>query len=64
MPIRLVKKPVLVVRDGAQVQPPVGREFNFTDAEVKEINALNPSAIDYILTVDAETPVTEKVVKK
>ncbi len=52
MPIRLVKTPVLVVRDGKQVSPEIGKPFEFTAAEVTEINTLNPSAIDVIETAE------------
>lgn len=53
MPIRLVKKPILVVRDGKQVSPEVGKPFELTANEVKEINDLNPSAIEIIETPEA-----------
>lgn len=47
----LVKQPILVVRDGKQVAPPVGKNFDLTDAEVKEIAELNPAAIR-VVTVE------------
>lgn len=45
MPERIVKQPILVVRDGKQVEPVIGKPFNFTDTEVKEIEEMSPAAI-------------------
>lgn len=42
---RIVNSPVLVVRDGKQVEPVIGKPYDFTEAEIKEIEKLNPSAI-------------------
>lgn len=53
MPTRLVKKPILVVRDGKQVSPEVGKPYDLTASEVDEINKLNPSAIEIIETPEA-----------
>jgi hypothetical protein len=42
---RIVNSPILVVRDGKQVEPVIGKPFDFTDSEIKEIEKLTPSAI-------------------
>lgn len=57
MALRIVKQPVNVWRDGKLVAPEVGSTFDFTDAELKDIMALNEEAIGYILTVDEPAPV-------
>lgn len=41
---RIVNSPILVVRDGKQVEPVIGKSFDFTESEIKEIEKLNPSA--------------------
>lgn len=51
---RIVKSPIFVVRDGKQVAAPVGEVFEFTDAEVKELNEINPASIDVIVLGEAE----------
>jgi hypothetical protein len=52
MPKRIVKKPIVVYRDGKQVVPEVGTVFDFTEAELKDINKLQPKAIGHIVTAD------------
>lgn len=42
---RIVNSPILVVRDGKQVEPVIGKPFDFTDAEIKEIEKLTPTAL-------------------
>lgn len=42
---RIVNSPVLVVRDGKQVEPPIGKAFKFEMHEVEEIERLKPTAI-------------------
>lgn len=36
---------VVVVRDGKRVTPPIGKGFNFTDAEVRDIKRIRQEAI-------------------
>jgi hypothetical protein len=57
MPERLVKQPVNVVRDGKLTEPTIGKPFDFTDAELKDIEKLNPTAIAKIVVEDAEVAV-------
>lgn len=55
---RLVKQPILVVREGKQVEPRINEVFEFTEAEVAEISKLNPSAIELIVAgEETVTPV-------
>lgn len=61
MPKRIVRAPVLVNRDGKSFTPRIGEVFDFTDKELKEINALKPDAIEHILVPDA--PVQASAVK-
>jgi hypothetical protein len=42
---RKVLKSVLVHRDDKPLYPPIGKKFTFTDAELKDIADLNPSAL-------------------
>lgn len=52
MPKRIVNSPVQVVRDGQFTFPPVGKVFEFTDDELKQINASNPKALERIIVAD------------
>lgn len=45
MPKRLVKQTVMLRREGREVIPQIGKIFDFTDAELKSITRINPSAI-------------------
>lgn len=57
---RIVKAPLLVVRDGRQVAPEVGKTFEFNDKELAEINKLQPTALGHVLResdVEAEAAV-------
>jgi hypothetical protein len=49
MPKRIVKQPVQIVREGKTIAPRVGEEFDFTDAEVKAINGVQPKALAHII---------------
>lgn len=42
---RIVNQTVIVVRDGKRVVPQIGQPFDFTPAELKDIEALQPSAV-------------------
>ena len=46
---RIVKSPIVLYRDGVAVTPAVGEEFDFTDAELKDINEVNPSAVGHVI---------------
>jgi hypothetical protein len=52
MPKRIVKSSVMVQRGGKLVYPQVGQPFDFTDAELKSINAGNPKALEKIILAD------------
>lgn len=61
MPKRIVKAPVLVNRDGKRFTPRINEVFDFTDKELKEINALNPKAVERIILPEvAAQPSTPK----
>lgn len=53
MPKRIVKSTVIVYRDGKQVKPVIGEVFDFTDAEVKDIRAINETTLGHIIVPDA-----------
>lgn len=60
---RIVNKPVLVVRNGTQVEPPIGKAFDFEMHEVEEIERLNPVALSKPVVAakaPAEAVVSEK----
>lgn len=45
MPEKIVTHGVIVVRDGERVEPPIGKPFDFTDAELKDLAKDNPVPI-------------------
>jgi hypothetical protein len=45
MPKRIVKDLVILYRDGKQVVPEVGVEFDFTAEELASVNKSNPKAL-------------------
>lgn len=45
MPVRIPRNSIVVIRDGKHVIPPLGQLFEFTDAELADINAVNPDAV-------------------
>lgn len=57
---RIVNSPILVVRDGKQVEPVLGKPFQFEMHEVEEIERLTPSAISVPPLVAAAPAVTAK----
>jgi hypothetical protein len=42
MPQMMVKHAVVVMRDGQRVTPEIGKAFDFTEAELKELEAAEP----------------------
>lgn len=64
MPIRKVKTPIQLYRDGQQVLPRVGEPFDFTDAELADLNKANPDCIEHIVTEDAAVAETATKAKK
>jgi hypothetical protein len=45
MPKQIVKEGVLVVRDGKRVYPKIGMQFDFTQAEIDQLQEIRPQAI-------------------
>ena len=45
MPIRVATKTIILHREGANVSPPIGKAFNFTEQELKDINSVDPRAV-------------------
>ena len=45
MPKRLIKEAILVVRNGQRIKPEIGKMFDLTDAEIKDLEAARPQAI-------------------
>lgn len=44
MPSRFVLQTILLMRDGKRVTPVIGKAFDFTAAEIKELDEINPRA--------------------
>ena len=55
MPKRVPVKSVVVVRDGKQVRPEMGKAFDFTTEELDDINRLSPNSIRKVITEDADS---------
>lgn len=53
MPKRIVLQTVLLTRNGQTVRPAINAPFDFTDAELNNIEKLNPDAIKKIVASDA-----------
>lgn len=54
MPKRIVAQTVVIVRDGQRITPEVGKPFDFSADELKQIEAINPDAIAKILEGTSE----------
>lgn len=52
---RVPQQSVVVHRDGKQIVPPIGQPFEFTAAELAEIESINPDAITALAVVDLTT---------
>ncbi len=52
MPKRIVKQPIALIREGKTIKPEVGTEFDFTQAELTDINSVNPKAVAHIVLPD------------
>jgi hypothetical protein len=69
MPVRIPVKGVLVYRNGQQVRPEIGKPFEFTDIEIKDLDTIAPGHVrkpiredDGTLTAD-NTPVVARKTK-
>src|SRR3546814_17424306 len=45
MPKRVPTASVIVIREGKRVSPPLNKGFNFTEAEIAQIKAIDPRAL-------------------
>lgn len=52
MPKRIPNHTIRIQRDGQTVTPTIGKPFDFTDAEVKQLLALNPESLSKIIALD------------
>lgn len=57
---RIVKTPIEVIRDGKVVTPPIGKVFEFTAAEVDDLNKVNPDSIEAVEEAAAEPTAKSK----
>lgn len=62
MVIRIPVQTITVGRDGKNIVPTIGQPFDFTDEEIKQIEASNPAAVRNPV-VEAE-PVVEQAEAK
>ena len=62
MAIRIPVQTITVGRDGKNIIPTIGQPFDFTDEEIKQIEASNPTAVRNPV-VEAE-PVVEQAEAK
>lgn len=62
MAIRIPVQTITVGRDGKNIVPTIGQPFDFTDEEIKQIEASNPAAVRNPV-VEAE-PVVEQAEAK
>jgi len=54
MPIRIPTKTIILQRNGKNFSPPVGKPFQFTAEELKEIDALNKTVLRKPINEEAE----------
>ena len=55
MAIRIPVQTITVGRDGKNIIPTIGHPFDFTDEEIKQIEASNPTAVrNPVVEADAE----------
>lgn len=54
MPIRIPTKTVILQRNGKNFSPPVGKPFQFTAEELKEIDALNKTVLRKPINEEAD----------
>lgn len=52
MPQRIPSHTIILQREGVDVKPPIGKAFNFTDAEIKQIEKLDKEALSKVIAKD------------
>lgn len=52
MPKRIANHTLRIQRDGETVTPPIGKPFDFTDAEIKTFLSLNPESLSKVIAPD------------
>lgn len=57
--VRKVLQSVQVHRNDAPFYPPIGKKFKFTDAELKDIEKLNPAALEAPSPEDEDEQIVE-----
>jgi len=50
----LVNETIVVVRSGKRVKPTIGKKFDFTDDEIKQLKTMRPQAISVIGNIEAD----------
>lgn len=58
MPKRIVAQTVIIQREGVSVTPPIGATYDFSADEIKQIERLNPEALEKPVAKDGQ-PGTE-----
>lgn len=56
---RIIQEGILVVRDGKRIRPQIGKAFDLTAEEIKQLEAIRPSAIANLREIEddpASTP--------
>lgn len=56
---RIVKEGVVVLREGKRVRPAVGKAFDFTAEEIKQLEKVRPQAIGKLSEVEVDENSTD-----
>lgn len=51
---RIIKEGILVVRDGKRIRPTIGKSFDLTADEIKQLEAIRPNAIAKVGAVEED----------
>jgi hypothetical protein len=54
MPQRLIKEGILVLRNGKRVRPAIGKVFDLTEEEIRQLEAVRPQAIAKIRGIEKD----------
>jgi len=52
MPKRIANHTIRIQRDGQTVTPEIGKPFDFSEAEIKQLLALNPESLTKMIAAD------------